>query len=1022
MEPARAKDGIGRWGGHRRRWSVLTAGVMIIASFAAPGAARAASAQRAAPRGHGARHLSVQPLVPFASTAKGTGKTKGTVRYQGASVDGMTEYQAVDEATNGSVIGPDYTQGQLATEAVGREAVQLTAQGQYVTFTLTAAANAFDLSYALSQGASGTLSVYVNGTKLSQELSLTSEYSYISTPDITGSLTHHFFNDVRMMLGQQLEAGSTVTFEVGSADTAVPYTIDVADFYEVPAAASQPANSVSVVSEGADPTGKNDSTAAFRAAISAANSAGESVWIPQGTFLVGSALSFGNATIEGAGDWYTTIESNEFIDNTSDVPGPINLSGFAIMGNTVGRFDDSTHNAINGSLGSGWTVNGLWIQDTNVGFWLQFGNSNCTVENSVVLSTDADGLNFNGNATNCTVTNNFIRNTGDDGLAIWSYPAADSGITFSNNTVEQPNLANGIADYGGSNNTITGNVIADTNALGSGMAISNEAFLTPFAPLSGTITVSGNTLIRTGAYNPNWDHPMCAIRFDSYNSAYSGVTVNVSGNNIDASPYCAYEIVSGGGDGYAVSGVNINGDTVDGTGTVIFQAETQGSISVSNVTASNIGVAGVYNYAYPVGSGTFSFDLGSGNSGWSTTPVLTTFPSPVTPGALTVSPSSLSFGDENTGSTSAAQAVTLSNPGTGSQSVSSISVSGQFTQTNNCGTSLAAGAHCTIEVKFAPSATGSQTGTLTVDNSSPTPTLTVSLTGTGVSGSTNLALGATMTASGSTQTYGPSNANDGNTSTYWESTDNAFPQWLEANLGSQQSVGSVTLDLPPLSSWATRTQTIAVLGSTNGTSWTTLVGATGYTFNPSTGNTVTISLTTSQVQYLQLVFTANTGWPAGQISEFEIFEGGGGGGQGGGCQSSNLALCATMSASGYTQTYGPANANDGNADTYWESTDNAFPQWLEAGFTSAQTVGSITLDLPPLSSWGTRTQTIAVLGSTNGTSWTTLEPATGYTLNPSTGNTVTISLPTSQVQYLQLVFTANTGWPAGQISEFQIFS
>jgi len=74
-------------------------------------------------------------------------------------------------------------------------------------------------------------------------------------------------------------------------------------------------------------------------------------------------------------------------------------------------------------------VNGLWIQDTNVGFWLQYGNSNCTVENSVIESTDADGLNFNGNATNCTVKNNFIRNTGDDGLAIWSYPAADSGIT-----------------------------------------------------------------------------------------------------------------------------------------------------------------------------------------------------------------------------------------------------------------------------------------------------------------------------------------------------------------------------------------------------------------------------------------------------------------------------------------------------------------------------------------------------------------------------------------------------------------
>jgi len=1005
MEPAHATDG------RSRRVAVLSVLVLIASALAALGFTRPAAALRApAGAGAAAASLAAEPAAPA-----------GVHPDTGASINGLTEYLAVNGSTTGSVIGPDYTQGDLATEAVGREAVQLSA-GQSLTFTLTATANAFDLSYALPQGSSGTLTVAVNGTPLSTKLSLTSAYSYISTPDITGSKTHHFFNDVRMLLGQTLSAGAKVTFEVGSGDTAVPYTIDVADFFNVPAAASQPANSISVVSKGADPTGTNDSTSAFSAAISAAASAGESVWIPQGTYLVSSALQFGKATITGAGAWYSVIKTNEFIDNTSSVSGPINLSGFSIMGNTVGRHDDSTANAINGSLGSGWTVNGLWIQDTNVGFWLQYGNSNCTVENSIVLSTDADGLNFNGNATSCTVTNNFIRNTGDDGLAIWSYPAADSGITFSNNTVEQPNLANGIADYGGSNNTITGNVIADTNALGSGLDISNEQFLSPgFAPLSGTITVSDNTLIRTGAENPNWDHPMGAVQIDAYDYAISGATINLSGNSIQNSPYCAYEIVSGSGDGYAVNGVNINGDTVTGTGTVVFQAETQGSISVSNLKASNVGVAGIYNNPYPSGSGTFTLNAGPGNSGWSTTPVLTTFPSPVVAGALTATPASLAFGDVNTGTSSAAQTVTIANPGSSAQTISGVSVTGSFTQTNTCGSSLAAGASCTVSVKFAPTATGALTGTLTVANSSPAPSLTVSLTGTGVNSSTNLALGATMTASGYTQTYVPSNANDGNTSTYWESTDNAFPQWLEANLGSVLPVGSVTLDLPPSSSWGTRTQTLSILGSTNGSSWTTLAASASYTFNPATGNTVTISLPTTSLQYLQLNFTANTAWPAGQISEFEIFSGGGGGG-GSGCTQTNLALCATMTASGYTQTYAPANANDGNTSTYWESTDNAFPQYLEAGFTSAQTVGSITIDLPPSSSWATRTQTLSVLGSTNGSTWTTLVASATYTFNPATGNTVTITVPTTSVQYLKLNFTANSGWPAGQVSEFQIFA
>jgi hypothetical protein len=1041
----------------------------------------------------------------------------------GASVP-FTEYEAESASTNGSIIGPDFTQGDLATEASGREAVQLTAQGQYVQFTLKNAANAVDLHYALSQGASGTLSVYLNGSKLSQELSLTSAYSYITTSGISGSKTHKFYDDTRMMFGQTLAAGSTVRFEVDSTDKAVPYTIDVADFYDVPAAAAQPANSVSVTSEGADPTGASDSTTAFRNAISAANAAGQPVWIPPGTYLISSALQVNAATIEGAGDWYSQLKTNEFIDNTSAVSGPVNLSGFAILGSTVGRHDDSSANAIDGSLGSGFTVNGLWIQDTNVGFWLQYGNSNCTVENSVIESTDADGLNFNGNATNCTVKNNFIRNTGDDGLAIWSYPSADSGITFANNTIVQPTLANGIADYGGANNTISNNVVADTNALGSGLAISNEAFLQPFTPLSGTITVTGNYLIRDGAYNPNWSHPMGAVRFDAYDSAFSNVTVNYSGGAILDSPYEAFEFVSGSGNGYAVTGVNVSNVSVQNLGTVVMQAETQGSGNFSGVTASGVGVPGTYNYSYPQDTaGAFTFNQGSGNSGWSTTPVLTTFPDPVQPGALTASPASLSFGDVASGSTSAAQSVTVSNPGSGAVSVSSVSVSGPFSQTNTCGGSIAAGGSCTVSVKFAPTSGGSLTGTLTVATSAPGGPLTVALSGKGVTSTTDLAQGQPATASSSYETYVAANAVDGDTSTYWESNDGAaYPQTLTVDLGSVQPAGSVTLDLPPSSAWSTRTETLSVLGSTNGSTFSQLVGSAGYTFNPATGNTVTISLPSgTSTRYVQLSFTGNTGWSAAQLSEFEVFPGGASSGNGtaltaspaslsfgtetvgatsgaqsvtvsnpgsgavsvssvsvsgpfsqtntcggsiaagssctvsvkfaptasgaatgtlsvassapgspltvalsgtGVSASTNLALNKPVTASGYTQTYVPGNAVDGNTSSYWESTDNAFPQWIQVDLGSSVSVSRLVLDLPPSTAWGTRTQTITIQGSTDGTNYTTLVPSAGYTFNPATGNTVTATFSAASVRYLKLTFTANTSWPAGQLSELQAYT
>ena len=59
-----------------------------------------------------------------------------------------------------------------------------------------------------------------------------------------------------------------------------------------------------------------------------------------------------------------------------------------------------------------------------------------------------------------------------------------------------------------------------------------------------------------------------------------------------------------------------------------------------------------------------------------------------------------------------------------------VSVSGQFQQTNNCGTQLAAGAVCTISVVFAPTQLGALSGTLTIYDALRTQT--VSLSGTGV--------------------------------------------------------------------------------------------------------------------------------------------------------------------------------------------------------------------------------------------------------------------------------------------------
>ncbi|MFC4588518.1 galactose-binding domain-containing protein [Sphaerisporangium corydalis] len=133
----------------------------------------------------------------------------------------------------------------------------------------------------------------------------------------------------------------------------------------------------------------------------------------------------------------------------------------------------------------------------------------------------------------------------------------------------------------------------------------------------------------------------------------------------------------------------------------------------------------------------------------------------------------------------------------------------------------------------------------------------------------DLAAGKAITSSSHNQNYVAGNANDGNAGTYWESANNAFPQSITVDLGAVTSVGKIVLKLPP--SWGTRTQTLSVLGSQNNSAYSTLSGSRGYTFNPGSGNTATATFTASSQRYIRLLITGNTGWPAGQVSDFQVY-------------------------------------------------------------------------------------------------------------------------------------------------------
>ncbi len=114
--------------------------------------------------------------------------------------------------------------------------------------------------------------------------------------------------------------------------------------------------------------------------------------------------------------------------------------------------------------------------------------------------------------------------------------------------------------------------------------------------------------------------------------------------------------------------------------------------------------------------------------------------------AASLSPASLNFGNQAAWAASSAQTITLSNTGTAALSVTSIAVTGDFTQTNTCGSSVSAKSQCTISVEFAPNSYGDHSGTLTVtDNASGSPA-TASVSGKGVPPTPVQTAGCTETA------------------------------------------------------------------------------------------------------------------------------------------------------------------------------------------------------------------------------------------------------------------------------------
>ncbi|MET7278247.1 glycosyl hydrolase family 28-related protein [Kribbella sp. NPDC005582] len=595
------------------------------------------------------------------------------VAGRGATVP-FVEQEAENAFFTGEQLGPGREAYTLPAEASGRTAVRLQPQ-QYVEFTLTHPANALTLRYSIPDAPTGggiqaPLDLTVNG-KHKRTLTLTSEYAWLygmypfsNDPNVDPTpgwwkpepdpvarpfRPNHFYDEQRVLLDRTYQAGDRVRFAVPKHTNAAWTVIDVADFELVKAPNRQPARSLDVRLFGADPTGRRDAAPAIDRAIATAKKLGWSVFIPPGTYQVNRHIVVDKVTVRGAGNWHTIIKGKVLPlaepapdKSVHSAPGfygrrsgrrggegiqpadaggstKVHLADFAIESDVRERIDTDQVNGIGGAIGGGSTIENLYLHHTKVGIWLDGPMDGLLIRNNIITDAIADGMNLHLGVSNVRATNNFVRNSGDDGLAMWSEANPDGLANHDNvydhNTVQTPVLANNIAIYGGRDNAVTDNLVADPIREGSTLHAGSRFNSTPF---EGKLTFARNTTVRGGPRDLNWNIGLGAIWLYALQSTMSA-DLQITDSSFLDSTYNAMMFVVDWPvkDTYAINNVAVRNIKVDGTGTGVVNARVGGFASFENVDARNVGAPFVNN------CGTFHFDgppefdvrLLSGNDG-----------------------------------------------------------------------------------------------------------------------------------------------------------------------------------------------------------------------------------------------------------------------------------------------------------------------------------------------------------------------------------------------------------------------
>lgn len=399
--------------------------------------------------------------------------------------------------------------------------------------------------------------------------------------------------------------------------------------------------------------------------------------------------------------------------------------------------------------------------------------------------------------------------------------------------------------------------------------------------------------------------------------------------------------------------------------------------------------------------------------------------------SVQVSPGSLTFGNVVLGVTSASRTVSLIANGSASVNVTAVSVTGDFSQTNNCPSTLTSSAICTVLVYFTPSQGGSRTGTLSITTSASSAAQTVSLTGTGVSLTAQISPGSltfTNQIVGTTSAPQPVTFSNTGSAALTISSVGGSPNFGETNnCGSSVAVsGSCTINVTftPTAS-GTTTGTLTVTDHASGSPQTVNLNGTGIA--PVAGLSaqgLTFTEPISTTSAAQTVTITNSGTSNLTISTATI----GGTNPSDFAKSTDTCTGATVAPTmtcAVSVTFTPATG--GSFSAMLSFTDNAGGSPQAVTLSGTGTVPSVSLSAPTLAftqlaattstaqaltltNIGTANLNIstAALGGTNPTDFAkSADSCTGATLTPTQTCEVSVTFtpPTAGSFSASLIFT-----------------